>query len=548
MEPKSRIFEGKTLEEAVRKGLEAFGLSRAEVMITTMQEGSGGFFGLGGRPFKVRIQPRPGGAPRDVEERGPRSERGGRDRGGRGERDRGGRGGRDRGGRGGDRERAGRGDRERGGAPVRAEQGRGGRQEPRREPARQSQTRGPERERGGRGRGGSPERERGGSPERERGGSNERERGGTTEREARRETPPAIEEAPQVIGQAPPAAADSQPPVGARGFEDRRRPGDRREEPGDGPRGVDRRSGEDRRQMMGAGGGEPGGEGRRRRRRGRRGGRGRRRGGAEIVAGLESAMPPAGPATAEAMASDLPTEAGSHEPERFDEPSVAEPTPPSFQAESAAPPAAGETDWDRMPSSWAHVPPTEPGAPVGSYAPAEPRGSREPREAKAAPTLSGEELAATSRQVTDDLFKAMGFEGKVTATLSGPDKVEVVVEVKDEEELLTGRKGETRQALQHLLNRMVNKGEGSRYHLQLEINDFWKRREIELAEMARSMAERAATTGQEQVSDFLNAQERRIIHVALREDARVKTYALGDGMIKRLAVAPAHAETMGGES
>ena len=248
------------------------------------------------------------------------------------------------------------------------------------------------------------------------------------------------------------------------------------------------------------------------------------------------------------MASDLPTEFGSQEPERFDEPMPTERVPESrpFEAEPPAPPAStGEMDWDHTPSSWAHEPPVESHQPAEPRAPVEPR---PPREPKGAPVLSGEELAATSRKVTEELFKAMGFEGKVTATLSGPDKVEVVVEVSDDEELLTGRKGETRQALQHLLNRMVNKGEGSRYHLQLEINDFWKRRESELAEMARDMAERAAATGQEQVSDFLNAQERRIIHVTLREDARVKTYALGDGMIKRLAVAPAHAETLGGES
>ena len=43
----------------------------------------------------------------------------------------------------------------------------------------------------------------------------------------------------------------------------------------------------------------------------------------------------------------------------------------------------------------------------------------------------------------------------------------------------------------------------------------------------------------EAVTEYLNAQERRVIHVALRDDGRVKTYALGSGMIKRLAVAPA---------
>ncbi|HTK32562.1 MAG TPA: R3H domain-containing nucleic acid-binding protein, partial [Candidatus Saccharimonadaceae bacterium] len=150
----------------------------------------------------------------------------------------------------------------------------------------------------------------------------------------------------------------------------------------------------------------------------------------------------------------------------------------------------------------------------------------------------GAALAAEGKRWTEELLKAMGFEAKVEATAE-QDRVDVVAEVAADDDLLTGPKGEVRQALQHLLNRMINRGEGSRYHLQLEINEFWKRREDELREIARQLADEAVKTGGEVVTEYLNAQERRIIHVTLREDNRVRTYALGDGMIKRLAVAPA---------
>jgi spoIIIJ-associated protein len=132
----------------------------------------------------------------------------------------------------------------------------------------------------------------------------------------------------------------------------------------------------------------------------------------------------------------------------------------------------------------------------------------------------------------------LGFEATVTAT-GEEDRVDVTATVPEHEELLTGRKGEVRQALQHLLNRMINRGEGTRYHLQLEINDFWKRREDELKALALKLADEALESRSEAVTEYLNAQERRIIHVTLRDDTRVKTYALGSGMIKRLAVAPA---------
>jgi spoIIIJ-associated protein len=208
------------------------------------------------------------------------------------------------------------------------------------------------------------------------------------------------------------------------------------------------------------------------------------------------------------------------EAKRFVSESAPMPTPP-------AAPAARESEWQEH----RH----EEHRPERSE-----RAERPEREERAdrTPALDGEALAAEGKHWTEELLKAMGFEAKVEATAE-QDRVDVVAEVAADDDLLTGPKGEVRQALQHLLNRMINRGEGSRYHLQLEINEFWKRREDELREIAKRLADEALRTGGEVVTEYLNAQERRIIHVTLREDNRVRTYALGDGMIKRLAVAPA---------
>ena len=149
-----------------------------------------------------------------------------------------------------------------------------------------------------------------------------------------------------------------------------------------------------------------------------------------------------------------------------------------------------------------------------------------------------EQLTTEAKRLTQDVLQAMGFEATVNVTVDG-DRADVSVSVPQNEDLLTGPKGEVRQALQHLLTLMINRGQVGRSHIQLEINDFWKRREDELRELALQLAEQAITSQSEAVTEYLNAQERRIIHVALRDDTRVKTYALGDGMIKRLAVAPA---------
>jgi spoIIIJ-associated protein len=382
------IFEGRTLDDAVRKGLEALGLSRAEVMITMLEEGSSGFLGLGARPYKVRIMPRPGGA---IPEPGERGE--GRRR---------------------DRE---------GGGRERFERGH----------------RGGDNRRGGGGGGGT-------GRDRFRGDRRGSERRGTSAPQARMErgAPPAQQRPPR---------------DGAPGVRDAGGRGD------SGPRGDSGGRGE---------------EADRRRRRGRRGGRDRGREG-----GREERMP----AVQRPDAGDMPE-----------------------MREERAP----RTPREEMSAS---------------------RESREPRE-HTGPALSPAELEAQGKRWTEDFFKAMGFSATVTAT-GEADRVDVTASVPEHEELLTGRKGEVRQALQHILNRMINRGEGTRYHLQLEINDFWKKREDELKALAHKLADEAIESQTEAVTEYLNAQERRVIHVALRDDGRVKTYALGSGMIKRLAVAPA---------
>ena len=154
------------------------------------------------------------------------------------------------------------------------------------------------------------------------------------------------------------------------------------------------------------------------------------------------------------------------------------------------------------------------------------------------PPLTGDALVAEGKRWTEQLLALMGFEATLRGTADG-DRVTVTATVEGDENLLAGERDEVRQAMQQILNRMINRGEGSRYHLQLEINDFWEKREADLRALAQRLAAEALESNGEVITDYLNAQERRIIHVTLREDARVKTYALGIGHIKRLAVAPA---------
>jgi spoIIIJ-associated protein len=164
-------------------------------------------------------------------------------------------------------------------------------------------------------------------------------------------------------------------------------------------------------------------------------------------------------------------------------------------------------------------------------------------ESQGGAEVPGPEVVASARELAESLLRAMGFEARVSAQAVG-DTVEVRAEIPQDGDLVTGEKGEVRQAIQHLLNRMLNRGGVSRYHLQLEVNDFWAARERELQELAHRLADEAAADGNERLTEYLNAQERRVIHVALRDDSRVRTYGLGDGLIKKVAISPAAEATL----
>lgn len=477
MGKESTIFEGRTLDDAVRKGLDALGLSRAEVMITMVEEGSGGFLGIGARPYRVKVMPRPGGP---IPEPEYRSDRDARPRGGhrREEPRRGGRASREGGGR-----RSGTATADRGGQDARGPR----EARPRDVRPREDRPRSEARPRDDRPRDDRPRADR---PPRE--GRRDEARGP----EAARRDDSGRE--PQGRGEARPDAARRDEP---RRGEPRRERSERperadRPERTERPERIDERPAapiarSDAPRENGAEGGRDGG--RRRRRRGGRGG-GAPREDRPAAGSPSSVAPPEMPYVEN-------TEA---------------PTPEPAYAGSGSEPRTRPVRERREEREW---------RPEGSGA-------------SDSPAISNEELVTMGQKLTTDFLGAMGFEATVTATAE-EGRVDVKAQIASDEELLTGRKGEVRQALQHLLNRMLNRGEGTRYHLQLEINDFWAQRERELQELARSLAEEALTSQNEAVTEYLNSQERRVIHVTLRDDTRIKTYALGTGLIKRVAVAPA---------
>ena len=104
---------------------------------------------------------------------------------------------------------------------------------------------------------------------------------------------------------------------------------------------------------------------------------------------------------------------------------------------------------------------------------------------------------------------------------------------------LVGKHGEVLNALQYLVNVVAHRRFGTEARATLDGNDYRKRREDVLTQMASQIAAQVRERGEEAVLDALPAFERRIVHKALQEIDGVSTYSEGEEPNRRVVIAPA---------
>ena len=101
--------------------------------------------------------------------------------------------------------------------------------------------------------------------------------------------------------------------------------------------------------------------------------------------------------------------------------------------------------------------------------------------------------------------------------------------------LLTDHHGELLDAIQVLGNKALVSRKVEK-EIELNCEAFKERRAEQLAEKAKELADRVRDSGREQLLPAMTPIERRIVHLALQEDADVTTESRGDGFYKRVAI------------
>jgi spoIIIJ-associated protein len=150
-------------------------------------------------------------------------------------------------------------------------------------------------------------------------------------------------------------------------------------------------------------------------------------------------------------------------------------------------------------------------------------------------------IVERAREVLGEILGRMGFEATVEASES-EEKVSLEVKGPDAG-LIIGKKGQTLDALQHLVAKVVFRGkEGTPEAgkpIQVDTEGYRQRRIESLEAMAKRLAEKVLATRRPLEVDPMSPADRRVIHMALANVAGVTTRSEGEGMDRRLVILPA---------
>ena len=187
--------------------------------------------------------------------------------------------------------------------------------------------------------------------------------------------------------------------------------------------------------------------------------------------------------------------------------------------------------------------------PSASHGPTAHRGSRvrigrretPRRSCRARPprSCSDEERSTldTAQTVLTEMIALMGLDATVEITRGG-DTARLNVKGEDLGALI-GRRGEKLASLQHIVNLIVGRREGQHHRIAIDVENYRGRREEQLRDVADRAAKRVLQSGKIIQLEAMPAIERRVVHMALLENPKVRTQSVGVEPNRRIVVLPA---------
>ncbi len=104
--------------------------------------------------------------------------------------------------------------------------------------------------------------------------------------------------------------------------------------------------------------------------------------------------------------------------------------------------------------------------------------------------------------------------------------------------LMIGKRGQTLEALQYLVEKIINKQHNKRIRILVDVEGYLETRKINLKKLASRMADKAQRINKPVTIGQMNAYDRRIVHLHLKENQAVRTQSMGEGYYRKLVIFP----------
>jgi spoIIIJ-associated protein len=156
--------------------------------------------------------------------------------------------------------------------------------------------------------------------------------------------------------------------------------------------------------------------------------------------------------------------------------------------------------------------------------------------------ITDEEVIENLHEIVTRLLALMQIDATVAISptpANAYDSSEFTVDISgDDLGVLIGRRGETLAALQFIVNLMLAKRLGAPVRVAIDIEQYRERRLQSIQTLALRAAERVAQTNQPVTLEAMPPNERRIVHLALREHPSVTSQSVGEGDSRKVMVIP----------
>jgi len=152
---------------------------------------------------------------------------------------------------------------------------------------------------------------------------------------------------------------------------------------------------------------------------------------------------------------------------------------------------------------------------------------------KVTPNINLEKRAQT---FLDEVFLSMGL--RVDLDIQTEGKIMRINLIGENLGIIIGKRGDTLDALEHLVNLCVNKGDGEYVKVILDAENYRARREQTLVKLAQSLASSVTRNNRKLTLEPMHSNERRIIHATLQNNPNVDTFSIGDEPNRKVVIAP----------